>query len=80
MIPRSFNYQADLLSRTINFDDYTIHDDVFHMLDCKWGPHTVVIGLPVVITPRFRVTIPGFSQLGTEAVDAFTQNWDGENN
>lgn len=40
-IPRSFNYQADLLSRTIDFDDYTIHDDVFRMLDCKWGPHTV---------------------------------------
>ena len=34
-IPRSFNYQADLLSRTIDFDDYTIHDDVFRMLDCK---------------------------------------------
>ena len=40
-IPRSVNYQADLLSRTIDFDDYTIHDDVFRMLDCKWGPHTV---------------------------------------
>ena len=40
-IPRSFNYQADLLSRTIDSDDYTIHDDVFRMLDCEWGPHTV---------------------------------------
>ena len=35
------NYRADLLSRTIDFDDYTINDDVFLMLDCKWGPHTV---------------------------------------
>ena len=40
-IPRSFNYQPDLLSRAIDFDDYTIHDDVFHMLDYKWRPHTV---------------------------------------
>jgi len=32
-IPRSFNYQADLLSRTIDFDDYTVHDDVFRMLE-----------------------------------------------
>ena len=40
-IRRTFNYQADHLSRTIDFDDYTINDDVFHMLDCKWGPHTV---------------------------------------
>ena len=31
-IPRGFNYQADLLSRTIDFDDYTINDDVFRML------------------------------------------------
>ena len=28
-IPRSFNCHADLLSRTIDFDDYTINDDVF---------------------------------------------------
>lgn len=77
-IPRSFNYQADLLSRTIDFDDYTIHDDVFRMPDCKWGPHTV---------DRFACTKAKvsrynsrFYQPGTEAVDAFTQNWDGENN
>ena len=70
-IPGSFNYQADLLSRTIHFDDYTIHDDVFRMLDCKWGPHTV---------DRFACTYSRFYQPGTEAVDAFTQNWDGENN
>ena len=62
-IPRSFNYQADLWSRTIHFDDYTIHDEVFHMLDRKWGTHTVVICLPVVITPRFGVTIPCFTSL-----------------
>ena len=62
-IPRSFNYQADLWSRTIHFDDYTIHDEVFHMLDRKWGTHTVVICLPVVITPRFGITIPCFTSL-----------------
>ena len=31
----------DSLSRIIGFDDYSINDDVFQMLDCKWGPHTV---------------------------------------
>ena len=40
-IPRDSNHQADSLSRIIDFDDYFINDDVFHMLDCKWGPHTV---------------------------------------
>ena len=58
-----YNYQAVLLSRTIDFDDYTIHDDVFHMLDCKWGLHTVNRFAAAAITPRFRVTIPGFTSL-----------------
>ena len=40
-IPRDSNHQADSLSRIIDFDDYSINYDVFHMLDCKRGPHTV---------------------------------------
>ena len=78
-IPGSFNCQADLLSRTIDFDDYTINDNVFHMLDCKWGRHTV---------DRFACSYNAkisrynsrFYQPGAEAVDAFTQTWDCENN
>ena len=81
----SFNYQADLLSRTIDFDDYTIHVNVFQAMcsdvlhDCKWGPHTV---------DRFASSYNAkvsrynsrFYQPGTVAVDAFTQNLVGENN
>ena len=40
-IPGDSNNQADSLSRIIDFDDYSINDDVFHMLYCKWWPHTV---------------------------------------
>ena len=40
-IPRNRNANADHLSRIIDFDDYTINDDIFQMLDSKWGPHTV---------------------------------------
>lgn len=32
-IPRNLNANADHLSRIIDFDDYTINDDVFQMLD-----------------------------------------------
>ena len=78
-IPRDSNHQADSLSRIIDFDDYSINDDVFHMLDCKWGPHTV---------DRFACSYNAklsrfncrFYQPGAEAVDAFAQNWEGENN
>lgn len=61
-IPWSLNCEADLLSRTVDFDDYTLNDDVFHVLDCKWGP-SQWIGFPVVITPSFRVTILDFTSL-----------------
>ena len=78
-IPRSFNYQADLLSRTIDFEDYTIHDDVFHMLNCKWGPHTVDT-FACSYNAKVSRYNSRFYQPGTEAVDTFPQNWDGENN
>ena len=32
-IPRDLNSFADHLSTIIDFDDYTINDDVFHILD-----------------------------------------------
>lgn len=78
-IPWSLNCEADLLSRTVDFDDYTLNDDVFHVLDCKWGPLTV---------DRFSCSYNAkllrynsrFYQPGAEAVDAFTQNWECENN
>ena len=77
-IPRNLNYPADLLSRTIDFDHYTINDDVFLMLDCKWGSHT---------DDRFACSYNAklsrynsiFYQPGAEVVDAFAQNWECEN-
>lgn len=78
-IPRNLNANADHLSRIIDIDDYTINDDVFQMLDFKWGPHTV---------DRFACSYNAklvrfnsrFYQPGAEAVDAFLQNWEFENN
>ncbi|CAH3128854.1 unnamed protein product, partial [Porites lobata] len=78
-IPRSVNSEAEHLSRIIDFDDYTLNDDVFHMLDFRWGPHTI---------DRFACSYNAklsrfnsrFFQPGTEAVDAFLQNWHFENN
>ena len=40
-IPRDLNYEADFLSKIIDFDDYSINDNIFRMLDRRWGPHTV---------------------------------------
>ena len=78
-IPRDLNSFVDHLSRIIDFDDYTINDDVFHILDVRRGPHTI---------DRFAFSYNAklsrfnsrFCQPGTEAVDAFLQNWEFENN
>ena len=77
-IPRDLNSFADHLRRIIDFDDYTINDDVFHILDVRWGTHTI---------DRFACSYNAklsrfnsrFYQPGTEAVNAFLQDWEFEN-
>ena len=59
-IPRDSNHQADSLSRIIDFDDYSINDDVFICWIVNGGP-TQWIGLPVVTTPSFRALILDFT-------------------
>ena len=78
-IPRELNEQADYLSRIIDFDDWKLDPAVFGVLEQVWGPHTV---------DRFascnNAQLPRFNSRhwspGTEAIDAFTSHWGGENN
>lgn len=78
-IPRSSNSEADHLSRIIDFDDYALNDNVFHMLDFRWGPHTIDRFAWSYNAKLSRFNY-GFYQPETEAVDAFLQNWHFENN
>ena len=78
-IPRELNERADLLSRIVDYDDWQLNPAVFRELDAAWGPYSV---------DRFasfhNCQIPRFNSRcwnpGSEAVDAFTVNWNGENN
>ena len=78
-IPRELNEKADYLSRIIDLDDWLLNPSVFAELDAAWGPHTV---------DRFasfqNTQLCGFNSRcwnpGSEAVDAYTVNWAGENN
>ena len=79
-IPRSSNIEADHLSRITDFDDYTLNGDVFHMLDLRWGPHTIDRFACSYNAKLSRFNSRFFFQPGTEAVDAFLQNWHFENN
>ena len=40
-IPRDQNFQADFFSKIVDFDDYSVIDDVFFHLEELWGPHSV---------------------------------------
>ena len=48
-LPRDQNSQADFLSKIVDFDDYSLHDEVFFHLDNLWGPHSVDRFLVVII-------------------------------
>jgi hypothetical protein len=71
--------QADDPSRRVDQGDWTVQHWVFAECQQKWGPHSV---------DRFaaweNAKLPRFNSQwlcpGVEAVDAFTQDWRGENN
>ncbi|CAH3107003.1 unnamed protein product, partial [Pocillopora meandrina] len=78
-IPRDQNSEADRFSKVVDIDDYSVHDDVFIRLDRLWGPHSIdrFASSYNAKLPRFNSR---FLQSGTEAVDAFSQDWSCDNN
>jgi len=78
-IPRDLNTEADAVSRIIDYDDYTINDNVFNMLDSLWGPHTID-RFACVYNAKLTRFNSRFYQPESEAVDAFTQSWRYDNN
>ena len=78
-VPREENTIADELSRIIDYDDWQLNPGVFSLIDSHWGPHTVdwfAAGYNSQLD-RFN---SHYAVPGTEAVDAFTVHWGGENN
>ena len=41
MDPQRLELCADQISRIVDYDFYTIKDDVFAYIDEAWGPHTI---------------------------------------
>lgn len=78
-IPREANQQADFISHIIDNDDWSLHLELFYQLDMEWGPHSIDR-----FASYFNTQLPRFNSRfwnpGTEAVDAFTCDWSGENN
>ena len=78
-IPRVCNQRADLLSRFIDKDDWSIHPTVFRLLDAKWGPFTIDRFTSYYNFHLLRYNTR-FSSPGSSGVDAFAQDWSNENN
>ena len=73
-LPRDQDSQAAFLSKIVDFDDYSVHDEVFFLLENLWGPHSVDR-----FACSYNAKLPRFNsrfvQPGAEDVDAFTQDW-----
>ncbi len=78
-IPRSKNERADFISRIIDWDDWSVSDEIFRFLDQLWGPHSIdrFSSFYNKKLPRFNSK---FWNPGSEGVDAFTYDWSCDNN
>ena len=79
LVPRDRDSHADFVIKIVDFSNYSVHDDIFLFIQDRCGPHSVDRFACDYNTklPRFNSR---FLQPGTEAVDAFTQDWLSENN
>ena len=78
-LPRCENKVADKISRFLDFDDWSIDDFSFNIIDNLWGPHTV----DRFASPhnnKLTVFNARFWCRGVSGVDAFCQDWHADNN
>ncbi len=78
-ICRTENTVADALSRFIDMDDWAISDQLFQILDERWGPHTVDRFATNLNTKLCRFN-SRFAAPNCERVDVFSVSWAQENN
>ena len=78
-ISRRFNASADYISKLVDTDDWELTDGFFRLIDGLWGPFTIDRFASYDNTKCERFNSK-FCVPGTEAVDAFTQDWRFENN
>ena len=78
-IPRCLNDRADILSRFVDKDDWSINPAVFRVIDAKWGPHTIdrFASHYNAQTPRYNSK---FASHGCCGAGALAQDWSRDNN
>ena len=78
-IPRSLTERADLLSRFVDKDDWSVNPSVFRVIDAKGGPHTID-RFALHYNARVPRFISKFASPGCSGVDALAQDWLDEKN
>jgi hypothetical protein len=76
-VPREENGEADLLSRLVDVDDWSVRDDVFAEISDAVGGFTIDLFAHSGNTKCARFYAPFVCQ-GVLALDAFRQDWTGE--
>ena len=77
-VPRSLNDKADYLSKIIDYDDWELAPEFFQQLDGLWGPH-IVDCFASYYNRKVPKYFSRFWNPATSGVDAFFQDWRGEN-
>ena len=78
-VPRSMNSIADSISRFSDYDDWSIDQSSFDLIDKLWGPHTVDrFASPT--TRKLHKFNSRFWCSGSAGMDAFCQPWSDDNN
>jgi len=78
-LPRTENTVADKISKFQDYDDWSIDNDSFTLIEHLWGPHTV----DRFASPhnnKISVFNARFWCKGVSGVDAFCQDWGHDNN
>ena len=78
-ITSAANEWADALSRDRGLDDWTFAPGLFDEINARWGPHSIdrFAAQHNALLPRYNSAV---WDPASEAVDAFTVDWCGENN
>lgn len=78
-ILRSLNERADLLSRFVDKDDWSVNPSVFRVIEAKWGLHTIDR-----FASHYNAQVPSFNSKfaspGFSGVDTLAQDWRDKNN
>ena len=78
-LPREQNVQADYFSKIFDFDNWSVAENIFNMIQCKWGVSTID-RFADHKNRKVKKCNSQFWNPGTCGVNAFAFDWSNESN